>query len=200
MAILVYFLEVLLIFTTHINCQKDSVEKLKLAMSSELATHERKFVLSFQGINPAQLLCPKNSYQWYMTFSSKYSTKVNETFGRFAQLQSIVCTNFSVKHKYIHNTFHDFALRPKYVFILIVDCREADKSCKKLIIPMYINQCPALKIFVLPRSHTKTNALIGAFLTAGYFKHKRVPISDILNLGLLATPLHFPRNTFGTTI
>jgi len=140
MTLLVHLLGVLLLFTTYINCQEDSVEKL-IALSSELTNHENKFVASFQGVNPAQILCPENSYQSYMTFSLNYRTKINETFGRFTQLHCIVFANVTVQQKYNENAFYDFALRPNNLFIFIVNCRFVENSCKNSFVSWYIYNC-----------------------------------------------------------
>jgi len=196
MTLLASLLGVLLIFSTRTSSQEDSVEQLKLAMSNELAIHQHKFVVSFFGINPGQLLCPKNSNQRYMTFASNYRSKINESIGRYSQLYSIVFANFSFIHKYIENTFREFALRPNNVFIFIIDCRYVDTSCKSPIIPWYVYNCPAIKIPVFPRSYTKTKELMGGVWSPDYFKFSKVPISHIINSGLLASSIEFHKKHF----
>jgi len=80
--------------------QEDTIEQLKLILSTELIVHQEKFVISFQGVNPAQLLYPENSKQRYMTFSSKYDTIINETAVRYTQFASIVIAYLSADKYY----------------------------------------------------------------------------------------------------
>jgi len=117
---------VLLCFTTHVNSQDDSVKQLKFVLSSEKAAHQEKFVLLFQGINPAQVLCPENRNQRYMTFSSNYNTRLRETksnqTAKFTQLQSVVLAYLGVYKEYTQYVFFDIGLRTGNIFILLIDC------------------------------------------------------------------------------
>jgi len=54
MAYSAFSLVVLLLSLTHINFQEDSVEQLKLALSSDLQTQQEKYPMLFQDVSPAQ--------------------------------------------------------------------------------------------------------------------------------------------------
>jgi len=193
MAYLLSILVLHLVLATEIDPLTDSVEQLNRALSSELSNYQENFVLSFQGINPAQTLLSDNSYQRYMTFSSKYNIKINVTSVRLNQFHSIVVTNFSVDKQNTVKAFYEFGLRPSTIFILLIDCFYAGPNCLDPFIPGYVFNCPAIKILVFPRSHTKSKALMGALSSLGYFQYKVVPITNIITKDLLKNPLKFHR-------
>jgi len=186
---------VICVTTTQNNCQQTSIQKLQFALSSELLAHQEKFVVSFQGINPAQLLYPNNIYQQYATFSSDYNTKINETSVRFTNVFSIFLVNSSVDKEYTKNIFYDFFLRPSSIFFLFTGCH-AGEPCKHRIIPTFIFNCPALKLYVYPHSDPNTNALLVALSANGYFQHRVVPIDKVMKKGLLKTPMEFHKAYF----
>jgi len=175
--------------------QEDTVEQLKLILSTELTVHQEKFILSFQGINPAQILYPDNSNQRYMTFSSKYDTIINETAVRYTQFASIVIAYLSADQYHTEEAFSAFCLRPSTTFILLIDCLYAGQPCRDPILPpLYI--CPALKIFVFPRNYTKTSDIIAAVSAAGYSQYRFNLFSVLVKAGLLASPLNIHKLKF----
>jgi len=160
---------ILSLLLKQINSYKTSLKQLKPALLSELLAHQEKFVISFQGVNPAQILYPKNTYQRYMTFSPKYNRTINETGIKYTPRDNIVIAYLSGDKVNTKLTFHNFCLRPNSIFIFFIDCLYAGKSCTTHIVPIHIFYSPAIKIFIFPRSYTNTRKLMGAVSSAGIF-------------------------------
>jgi len=132
-----WFFVVSAFLTPQIHSQEDTVEQLKLSLSTEILNRHEKFIISFQEITPAQILYPKNNYQQYMAFSSKYNSTLKANLGKFAQLHSVDIAYLSVHRFSTLKPFYNFCLRPNTVFILLIDCLYAGKPCTNPEIPIY---------------------------------------------------------------
>jgi len=198
MARVAFFLVVFSLLLLRINSQKGSMEKLKFVLRNELKAHQEKYVVSLQGLNPARLLCPENSYQRYMTFSSEHYNSINETSGRFSQLNSIVIAYLSdrLDSYNTEKTFQYFCLRHSTIFVFLIDCFYVSNDCTSPVISEYLFNSPALKIVVPRNIKTNTRALVGAIATAGYFQYRAVRMSHIINKGLLASSIRFHKAHF----